>query len=498
MKLLPIAVLLLTRSVAAADHQEQLCQRLLALAETNPRLEFERRDWDEKELSFIQGFFSVPEDRASDADPDGREIRIGMVILPARSDAPKADPVWMLHGGPGAGAIAFFSREVDGWLRDDRDVILVDQRGTGSSNALTIPHARTDDDLQSYFGSYFETSRYLAALPEILERADPRQYTTNNAVDDFDELRAALGYEQVNIRGGSYGTRSGLVWMRRHPESIRTASLQGVQSMSYLNPMPHARMAQRALDMIFDEIEADRTYNAAFPDLRADFWATLKRLDETPAQVELPHPQTGEPTVIRFGKDSFAESVRLQLYSVPSNRRLPRLLQRAHAGDYAALAQARLDTERALLGVIAWGTLLSVTGSEDAPRMDRDAIARECANTFLGETRIREQLAMIDLWPCGQVGDDFGAPITVDVPTLLWSGSHDPSTAPQWAEEVHGDLPNSVHVVIPSGHGVYGPEVQVVDRAFLDSGSVDGLELSDVEALELPPLELPAGFVADS
>ena len=388
-------------------------------------------------------------------------------------------------------AIAFFRRQVDGWLRDDRDVILVDQRGTGSSNALTVHEPGTDADLQSYFTSYFEPRRYLDALPGILERADPWLYTTNNAVDDFDELREALGYDRVNLRGGSYGTRSAQIWMRRHPDSIRTATLQGVQSISYLNPLPHARMAQRSLDLIFDEVEADERYAAAFPDLRANFWSTLARFDEGPVEVTLPHPKTGEPTAIRFDRNAFAEAVRLQLYSIPANRHLPRLLQQAHAGDFTELAQARLDSERSLRGAIAWGTLLAVTGSEDAPRMDRDTIEAWCEGTFLGDTRVTEQLAAIDIWPCGEVADDFGAPITADVPTLLWSGTHDPSTAPQWADELDATLPRSLHVVIPSGHGVFGPEVERVDRAFLDSGSVEGLDLSEVEALELPPLVLP-------
>ena len=474
--------------VLQADSQQDACDRWLARAASNPRLELEQVEHEASGSPLVQGYFTVPEDRATG---EGREIQIGMILLPARAEAPKADPVWFLHGGPGAGATVFFKREVKGWLRQDRDVILVDQRGTGSSNGLRVRQPGSDKDLQTYFESYFEPERYAAALPKILERADPRQYTTPNAVDDFDDLRAALGYDQVNLRGGSYGTRSGLIWMRRHPESIRTATLQGVQSISFLNPLPHARMAQRSLDLIFDEVEADPIYAAAFPGLRARFWETLGRFDEGPIEVEVTHPKSGEVQTISFSKNAFAEAVRLQLYTVPTNRRLPLLLNQAHAGDYRALAQASLAMSRNVRGVIAWGTLISVTGSEDAPRMDRSTIEAECAGTFLGTTRIDEQLAIIDMWPCGEVAEDFGAPITVDVPTLLWSGTHDPSTAPQWAEETHRSLPNSVHVVIPSGHGVYGPEVQRVDAAFLDTASIEGLELSEVEALELPPLVLP-------
>jgi len=220
----------------------------------NPRLDLERVEHEASKSVIVQGFFSVPENRETGK---GRKIRIGPIVLPARSADPSPDPVFILHGGPGAPATKFFRAQVNRWIREKRDVVLIDQRGTGSSNRLHVPMPGSNDDLQGYFENYFQPERFRAALPRLQRRADLKQYTTDNSVDDFDEIRAALGYEKIDLRGGSYGTRAAFVYLRRHPDSIRTATLQGIQPISYRNPLPHARSAQNALDLIFEEIRSN-------------------------------------------------------------------------------------------------------------------------------------------------------------------------------------------------------------------------------------------------
>jgi pimeloyl-ACP methyl ester carboxylesterase len=473
---------------APQNNQELVSSRLLALAEANPRLELERIEHEKSQSVFVQGYFSVPENRDLE---EGRSVRIGMVVLPARSEDPAPDPVFILHGGPGAAATKMFRRQVNNWIRQRRDVVLIDQRGTGSSNRLQVQMPGGDDDLQGYFESMFQPKIYQAELPRLQRRADLRQYTTANSVDDFDEIRAALGYEKINLRGGSYGTRSALVYMRRHPDTIRSASLQGIQPISYRNPLPHARSAQNSLDLIFEEIQTLPRYAEAFPDVEAKFRSTLSRLEDEPAHVPVLHPVTGQEQMIVLDRNAFAEAVRLQLYSMGSSRRLPLMLMRAHSGDYSELAQAALRQNRSVRGNIAWGMLMCVTGSEDISRIDSTEIAEACAGTFLGETRIRSQMAVAAIWPSGSVPESFGNPVSVDVPVLLFSGTHDPSTAPEWGADAARHLPNSLHVVVPSGHGVSGPEVERLDQAFLERGSVERLDLSEVEGLTLPPLVLP-------
>ena len=166
--LIGFLALALLAPAATADNQERTCARLLALAEANPRLELAAAEHEASNTRFVQGAFTVPEDRAADA---GRELRLGFVVLPARAEDPAPDPVFVLHGGPGAPASAFFQREVNGWLRQHRDVVLIDQRGTGSSNKLHVPMSGSDDDLQGYFESYFQPAAYAAALPRLQARA---------------------------------------------------------------------------------------------------------------------------------------------------------------------------------------------------------------------------------------------------------------------------------------------------------------------------------------
>jgi pimeloyl-ACP methyl ester carboxylesterase len=469
------------------EFQERRCERLLALAKENPRLEIERAEAPKFETVFVKGQFTVPENRVTG---EGRQIKIGFAVLPARAEHPAADPIFILHGGPGAPATAHFRRQLNGWLRESRDVVLIDQRGTGSSNKLQVELAGSDDNLQGYFESYFQVERFQAALPRLQAMADLTQYTTANAVDDFDEIRAALGYQTINLRGGSYGSRSALIFMRRHPTSIRTASLQGIAPIAFRNPLPHARGAQEVLDLVFDEIHNNPLYAEAFPDLEAKFLQTLERLSQNPATVTVTHPTTGKDSEIVLNRDAFAEAVRMQLYTMPNNRKLPLKLMQAFDGNYRPLAEASLSNHRSMQGLLAWGMLMCVTGSEDIPWIDPDEIEAACQETFLGTTRVRQQMAVAAIWPSGRIPASAAEAVQADVPVLLFSGTHDPTTTPYWGAEAASHLPNSLHVVVPGGHGVFGPEVLALDRAFLESASVKGLDLRAIGKLKLPPLEL--------
>ncbi|MDA1266198.1 MAG: alpha/beta hydrolase [Planctomycetota bacterium] len=180
----------------------------------------------------------------------------------------------------------------------------------------------------------------------------------------------------------------------------------------------------------------------------------------------------------------------------PQRELCARLLERAEDDDrlrlrQAELTEALLTSNRRVRNGIAWGTLMCITGSEDLWRVDPDEIGPACAGTFLGETRIRQQLAVAAIWPHGRVDESFAEPVRSDVPVLLWSGTHDPSTTPAWGEVAAQGLSNGFHVVIPSGHGVFGPAVRRVDETFLEAASTRDLDLSEVRALKLPPLVLP-------
>jgi pimeloyl-ACP methyl ester carboxylesterase len=476
-------------AIASAQNQQTRCETWIDRADENPRMDLKLGEHKASKSMFVQGFMTVPENRAIE---DGRDIRIHFIVIPALADKPLPDPIFILHGGPGAPATAHFPGQLTSWLREQRDVVLIDQRGTGSSNKLQVPMPGSNDDLQGYFNSYFQPSIYQKALPDLQAKADLSQYTTNHAVDDFNQIRDALGFEKINLRGGSYGSRAALVYMRRYPETIRSATLQGIAPIAYLNPLPHARDSQKAMDLIFEEIRTTPRYKKAFGDLESKFNQTLTRLEEQPAAVTISHPTTGADETITLTRDAFAEAVVLQLYSTSGNRQLPRMLLSAHAEDYRALAESSMAFHRGVHGMIAFGMLFCVTASEDIPRIKPEQIEIACANTFLGSTRLRERMAVAKIWPVIPEPPSFAEPVDVDIPVLLVSGSHDPVTSPYWGEEAASHLPNSVHIILPGGHGVSGPELHKIERAFLENASVKNLDLSKIKKLRMPPLVMPA------
>jgi hypothetical protein len=166
------------------------------------------------------GRFEVFEDREAKA---GRKISLKIVVFPATGSAKLADPFWYIPGGPGSAAtedapyVANEFRE----LRERRDIVFVDQRGTGESHPLNCEFYNVND-LQSYFDYYFplEAVRKCRALLE--QNANLKLYTTPIAMDDFDDVRAALGMDQINLIGGSYGTRAVQVYLRAHGKHVRT------------------------------------------------------------------------------------------------------------------------------------------------------------------------------------------------------------------------------------------------------------------------------------
>ena len=478
----------LASTAVASDNQAKVCARLLQLSEANPRLNLVRAVHEDSQTVFVGGRYRVFENPKLQS---GREIELYLLVIPARSENPAPDPIFVLHGGPGAAATAMFNRLRNSWLGQRRDIVLIDQRGTGRSNPLHVAQVGSDDDLQTYFEPLFQLELYRAALPKLQKIADLTQYTTPIAVDDFDEIRAALGYQKINLRGGSYGSRSALVYMRRHPASIRTATLQGIAPIAYLNPLPQAGGAQSVLDRIFEECRANARCEDAFPNPEHKFGEILTHLAAQPVEVQITHPVTSLEETVVLDRDDFAEAVRVLMYNLGTNRRLPMLLTQAYEGDFRQFAQAGLRQSRGVRRAIAFGMLMSVTGSEDISRIDPADVDPSCASTFMGCIRLKNQMAIADIWPRGTMPPNFSNPVSVDVPVVFFSGTHDPATTAYWGAEAAKHMPNSLHLVVPGAHGVSGPAVQGVERAFLKSGTVEGLDLAELKKMKLPPFVIP-------
>jgi len=389
------------------------------------------------------GELSVPED--PDA-PGGRQIALHVAVVPAVSRSPQPDPLFLLAGGPGQSAIEAYPVMLTtafGIINQDRDVVLLDQRGTGQSNPLECELPEDDDDLTDA-----EVAEILQACPATLD-ADARFYTTEMAVGDLESLRIALGYDQINLYGASYGTRLAQAYLRRHPDRVRTLVLDAVVSPDFTIYASAGVDGAAALDKMFARCQADAACQAAFPDLQVEFTALLTRLEETPVEVSLVDPTTGEPLRFEMNRARFTRMVFALLYAPEVTALLPLALHAAYAdGNFAPLVTQATASDVGLYQ----GLLYAVVCTEDAPYVTPEEIAQS-ADTYFGDMSesLREVCAT---WPRGDVPADHTAPVTSNVPTLLLSGEADPITPPRYAEQVAQTLPNSLHLIAPGmGHG---------------------------------------------
>jgi pimeloyl-ACP methyl ester carboxylesterase len=431
------------------------------------------------------GTHEVWEDREARA---GRRIPLKIVVLPATGPDRAPDPVFVLAGGPGQAATGLIPKAASelAEVRRRRDVVFIDQRGTGGSNRLSC---RVDED-EGYagFGSSAGAG-FIGRCRERLEkRADLRLYTTPLAVDDFDEVRATLGYGRVNLYGGSYGTRVGLVWLRRHPETVRSAVLVGVSPTDYRLPLFFARAGQDALDRLFADCAADPACRAAFPRVAEEFRAVLDRLAARPVLVELPEKEGRPAQPIELSRSSFAAQVHLLLFSARMSSRLPFLIHRMYLEDYEPFAEIVAEFGAAVVDLIDFGMQLSVVCAEDIPFITPEDVRVETAGTFLGAERVEPVIDTCRDWVRGRVPADYTAPVRSSVPALLISMELDPVTPPRFGEQAARHLSRSRHLVIPrASHLVDGACMDGIIARTIEQGTADGVDASCLEEIRRPP-----------
>ena len=438
--------------------------------------------------TITKGKFRVFENRKTQ---QGRLIDLNFVVLHAKSETPRADPFFYFVGGPGQAATTTMNGWINNWVRNDRDIVLIDQRGTAGNHNLAFEFDTEGNTLQQFLDPIMDLDTVKTNLKRLKTVADLRMYSTPIASDDVNDFRQAMGYDQINIMGGSYGTRACLVYLRRHGDTVRTATLAGCAPIAFRNPLYHAQGAQRALDMMFSEVESREHYRDALGDLREKFNEILTRLDQGPVTVEIKNQSTGKSEPVQMNRVSFLEAVRFQMYYQSGSRRLPRLLVDAHAGNFRPFVLSALQQNIGLRRSLALGMLLSVTTAEDVARINLDEIDELTGLTVFGGGRVRTQMAAAALWPISELPTDFGQPVRSNVPTLILSGLIDPVTPPEWGELIHNNLPNSVHLVIPTAHDIGGPCVDLIRKQFLANGSVKDLDIDCVSKLKLAPLNMP-------
>jgi pimeloyl-ACP methyl ester carboxylesterase len=393
--------------------------------------------------------------RVRESATGDRTIDLRVIVLPATSSPAAPDPIVPLAGGPGQGSadLARFMAQRFAAFRDRRDLVLIDQRGTGTSNGLWCGAPPTTAGLM---GALFDRARLTECRDQLARNADLTQYTTSIAARDYVGVFDQLGYETVNVIGISYGTRLGLELARLMPQRIRTLTIEAVAPPDFGWPSSGARDADAALDALIDDCRDDAACRRNFPRFRQDVDAAFSRLRSDPLRVPVRDPNSGGVEDVFFGESDLAYATRGALYGNEALA-LPLWFRRAAEGDYSAFAQAYVTRARTLDAQIAFGVHFGVYCSEDLPFVDWTAAERAAAGTRLGRFLIDEYRKACDVWPRAAIDPAFRAPVKSDVPTLIMSGRRDPVTPPRTGAHVMRSLTRSAMVTWPhGGHGTDG------------------------------------------
>jgi pimeloyl-ACP methyl ester carboxylesterase len=437
------------------------------------------------------GTYTVPENRAR---PDARAIGLHVVVLSAANAKRAPDAVFILQGGPGqaASSLTDFYARIFAGLRDARDIVLVDQRGTGASHPLDCRLGGSRADPGAYLGDLFPADRVRACRSELEPDADLTQYTTPIAMEDLEAIRAALGYEQVDLYGTSYGVRAALVYARAHPERVRAMVLKGVAPMSGVIPRDFAADSQRALDLLFDDCAADEPCARAYPALRADFAKVLGELRKGPVDVDVEVRGADLPRKYPLEVGPFGAFVRTVLQSTSTAKELPLVIHDAAGGNWLPYTRLAVPLREDAARGLQMGMFLSVTCSEDAPLL---ATARPVTgDTFLQDYWAHALLAACAEWPRGRVPDDYRDAVRSEAPTLLVSGFLDSAAPPRWADDAAQTLPNSHQIVVRYGsHSFSGLDgcIDVLMTRFIAQASARGLDERCIAKIRRPPFTLP-------
>jgi len=427
------------------------------------------------------GDLSVPE---NPAEPGGRSISLRVARVSAINRHKQPDPLFVLAGGPGMAATTFYASAAFSFERihRDRDIVLVDQRGTGRSNPLNC--TLDDDDL------YRATDAQIAGdakrcLTTLEKTARVEFYTTSVAVRDLDAVRVALGYQRINIYGVSYGTRVAQHYVRRFPDKARTVILDGVVPPQLALGTATALNAENALSSILARCAHDAECSKHFGDPAVAYHSLRAALQAHAVSVSLSDPTSGEPSKVEFTNYHLATVLRLGSYTAEQAALLPLMLHGATAesANFIPLASQFLMVNRSYGDVVAYGMHNSVVCSEDVPFWDLAKVNRaELDKTFLGTAQLDGLKSICSIWPRGPVDPDFHTELHSDVPALLLSGGNDPVTPPADAEQAKRGFTHSMHVVIKGlGHGqLTAPCVDRVMARFVSKGAVDGLDVSCV------------------
>jgi pimeloyl-ACP methyl ester carboxylesterase len=434
------------------------------------------------------GTIDVPENRD---DPASRKITLHFAIQPARARGKEADPIFVLAGGPGQSAIGIAGQvaPVFAKLSEKRDIVFLDQRGTGESNPLDCEFSEEDQ-----LNAVFDTTRQKELLRECLSQlgTDPRFYTTTPAVHDLDALRRSLGYPKINLWGASYGTRVALEYLRRYPDATRSAVLDGVAPTNMKLPYTFAEDGWSALQALFKICEADAACREQYPNLEFRLTEFFDKLNGGRIKVEYVNPVTGNTISSEFDDIALRMSVFRPLYLPQLTSLLPGAIHNAMEGHFEPLIAQNLAMTQGAVSELATGMHLAIICAEDVAPItpaERSTLDR----SFFGRAVGRAFIEACSVWPQAKLAADYAEPVKSNAPILILSGGRDPATPPRHGDAVAKHLPNARHFVAPAlGHGVSStPCATQMITQFIRSGSATDIKGDCLQRIPALPIRLP-------
>ncbi|MEY4642673.1 MAG: hypothetical protein RLZZ227_2667 [Pseudomonadota bacterium] len=425
--------------------------------------------------------FTTPE---NPDEPQGRQVDLQVMIVPAIRPLPEPDPFVILVGGPGQAATVDALQVIPAFerIRRNRDLVLVDQRGTGALSPFDCDFNEDEEDPLAPGSSELLLERQTQLLQQCLDSidADPRYYTTDIAVRDLDAIRAWLGYDQLNLWGVSYGTRAALMYLKYFPDKARTVVIDGVAPPGIL-PLEAARDGMRAMQHVLELCREETACAASFPDLAAHFSELRARYRE-PVAVSLRDPNDGSLIEFELRASMFEGLLFQMLYGRETTRLIPLFIEQLYAGNFQVLTW--MNSTVASLNI---GMHYSVICSEDVPLIPQDELAAAStdASIFVYDSLVLPRIEGCKVWPSRTLDPEFFEPVVSDRPVLIFSATQDPVTPKRWGDKVAETLSNSLHLEAAGvGHGVFAygcatdlisALVETADLATLDAACMADL-----------------------